>query len=149
MSTHRIDYRDGVTSRLLDRVAVNSDTGCWDFTGTISAGKYGSIYYDGKMRKAHRVAWAIFRAEDPGSRDLDHLCRNTRCCNPYHLDPVTRSENLRRSPLMDRNSHKTHCKRGHEFNAENTRVRPNGQRTCKTCMRMHIRNWRARNAVTS
>jgi len=145
MSLSRIDYRDGVMKRLLDRVSVSMDTGCWNYTGAISAGKYGSIYFDGKMRKAHRVAWAIFRAEDPGARDLDHLCRNTRCCNPYHLEPVSRSENLRRSPLMDRHSQRTHCIRGHAFTEENTRRRPNGHRVCKACMRMHGRNWRARN----
>ncbi len=98
------------------------------------------------MKKAHRVVWLLNRGPIPEGLDLDHLCRNTRCCNPVHLEPVTRSENLRRSPLMDNNSMKTHCLRGHEFTEDNTRVRPNGHRTCKECMRMHVRNWRKRNA---
>ncbi len=28
--------------------------------------------------------------------ELDHLCQNRRCVNPAHLEPVSRSENLRR-----------------------------------------------------
>jgi hypothetical protein len=34
---------------------------------------------------------------------LDHLCRNPKCVNPNHLEVVTRSENLRRSPLVGKN----------------------------------------------
>jgi len=30
---------------------------------------------------------------------------------------------------------RTHCKRGHAFTPENTYVRPNGQRTCRTCQK--------------
>ncbi len=37
------------------------------------------------------------------------------------------------------------CKRGHEFKPENTYVRPNGQRTCKTCKQASARKDRQRN----
>lgn len=33
----------------------------------------------------------------------------------------------------------THCKRGHEFTPENTYVKPDGRRTCRTCMRIRDR----------
>lgn len=36
---------------------------------------------------------------------------------------------------------KTHCKRGHEFNDENTR-RHNGRRTCRACARLRKQNKR-------
>jgi hypothetical protein len=138
---------------LLERIEEKytpANSGCWNWTGAISAGKYGSIFHQGRMQKAHRVMWTITRGPVPDGLDLDHLCRNTRCINPDHLEPVTRSENLLRSPLMDRNSHRTHCVRGHEFTEENTRRKPgNGHRVCKECMRMHLRNWRARNAIAS
>ncbi|MCH9731619.1 MAG: HNH endonuclease [Actinomycetia bacterium] len=35
-----------------------------------------------------------------------------------------------------RNARKTHCKRGHEFNDENTYVRANGTRLCLPCKRI-------------
>lgn len=44
----------------------------------------------------------------------------------------------------------THCKRGHEFTAENTYLSTNGTRHCRECSRMHDRKrnrdaayWRA------
>ncbi len=37
------------------------------------------------------------------------------------------------------------CKRGHQLKPENTYVRPNGQRTCKTCKQAYAREYRQRN----
>jgi hypothetical protein len=133
--------------RFWAKVSPEPNTGCWLWTGALSGSrKYGSFYYDGRMQKAHRVAYQIFVGPVPDGLDLDHLCRVPSCCNPDHLEPVTRSENLRRSPDMDRNSNKTHCCRGHKFTAVNTIWRTQGWRGCRACMNMHMRNWRERNA---
>ncbi len=37
------------------------------------------------------------------------------------------------------------CKRGHELKPENTYVRPNGQRECKTCKQASAREYYQRN----
>ncbi len=37
------------------------------------------------------------------------------------------------------------CQRGHELTPENTYVRPNGQRECKTCKQAYEREYRQRN----
>ncbi len=37
------------------------------------------------------------------------------------------------------------CKYGHKLKPENTYVRPNGQRTCKTCKQTYARAYRQRN----
>ncbi len=37
------------------------------------------------------------------------------------------------------------CKRGHELKPENTYVRPNGPRACKTCRQAYAREYRQRN----
>lgn len=143
-----LNHRGTIQERMASRHSRDDNTGCWNWTGALSAGKYGSIYYEGRMQKAHRVMWILTNGPVPTGLDLDHLCRNMKCINPAHLEPVTRAENLRRSPIMtNQNEGKTHCIRGHEFTPENTRFKPgSGHRVCKTCMRMHIRNWRARNA---
>lgn len=38
---------------------------------------------------------------------------------------------------------KTHCKHGHKFTKENTYVRPDGRRTCRTCKREQGRSQEA------
>lgn len=136
--------RGTIEQRLMSRVLKNENTGCWIWTGALSAGSYGSIFHEGRMQKAHRVSWRLNRGEIPDGLDLDHLCRVRRCVNPDHLEPVTRSENLLRSPLMDRYSHKTHCVHGHEFTPDNTRVMANGHRVCRSCQRINMHNSRAR-----
>jgi len=41
------------------------------------------------------------------------------------------------------------CQRGHELKPENTYVRPNGQRACKTCKQASAREYRQRNLEKS
>jgi len=60
--------------------------------------------------------------------------------NPYHLEPVTRSENLRRGIngdiLRSRGASITHCPSGHAYDETNTYIRPDkGTRDCLTCRR--------------
>ncbi len=65
----------------------------------------------------------------PDGIDLDHLCRNRRCINVAHLEPVTRKQNMERTPI----ALATHCLNGHEFTAETTYVKSNGCRSCRVC----------------
>lgn len=87
--------------RLAARVAIDFETGCWNYDGArvLNQG-YGAIaaLVDGKwkMRRAHRVMWEMHVGEIPAGLELDHLCRNKGCVNPDHLEPVTRAENTRR-----------------------------------------------------
>jgi Transcription factor WhiB len=41
----------------------------------------------------------------------------------------------RHAPAGHPNASKTHCKRGHPFDAANTYYAPDGQRRCRTCLR--------------
>lgn len=71
--------------------------GCVEYTGCINATGYGWIAKDGTQALTHRAAYELVRGPIPEGLTLDHLCRNTRCCNPHHLEPVTNSENVRRA----------------------------------------------------
>ena len=74
---------------------------CWIWTAAVTSRGYGSVKSRGSSRQAHLVVYEhIVRNGRPlrGKRcELDHRCRNRRCVNPAHLEPVTRSENNRRS----------------------------------------------------
>jgi hypothetical protein len=82
----------------------------------------------------------------PSGYELDHLCRNTSCVNPSHLEAVTHHENLSRSPLMGgwetTRKRPTRCPAGHDYDERNTRVY-GGKRQCVTCGRERKRAGRA------
>lgn len=108
--------------------------GCWNWTGRTNRpdGGYGVINLQGRKRVyAHRWSFEYHRAEIPEGLEIDHLCRNTICVNPWHLDPVTGAENMLRTPAAQSGF----CKRGHEYTPENTitLTSGNGRRKCRTC----------------
>lgn len=116
---------------------------CWRWTGGITAQGYGGFYYDGKEQLAHRDSYERFIGPVPDDLELDHLCKNTWCVNPEHLEPVTTRENcvVRANSPSGKNLRKTHCVHGHAFTPENTYFRRNPRRgmrqarTCRTCAR--------------
>lgn len=126
---------------------VKSD-GCWDWAGMIDAKEgYGRFGYQGRTVSAHRVAYELTVGPIPAGLVIDHLCRNRRCVNPAHMQPVTDRENILRGigPTAV-NSAKTHCLRGHEFSASNTRIDRLGKRNCRACDRD---SWRASHGTTA
>lgn len=134
----------GIT-RFTEKFKV-SEAGCWEWIAALDPNGYGRFGMPGatradwRMKLAHRVSYETFAGPIPEGLDLDHLCRNRSCVNPEHLEPVTRSENLRRSPLMARGQDKTHCPHGHEYSPENTRITKAGARACRTCERKRNRD---------
>jgi hypothetical protein len=72
-------------------------TGCWNWMWARYSDGYGMAAMPGNTtRQAHRVVYERFRGPIPGGMDLDHLCRNIRCVNPDHLEPVTQAVNTQR-----------------------------------------------------
>lgn len=112
------------------------ESGCWQWVGAEYPNGYGHFVVSNKPRISttpHRWSYERIVGRVPSGLDLDHLCRNRLCANPAHLEPVTRAENLRRSPIMGRaNSRKTHCPAGHEYAGENLYVVA-GRRQCVAC----------------
>lgn len=117
--------------------AVEDENGCWVWGRSITDKGYGTITGEGGANlKAHRVAYELTRGPIPTGLELDHLCRNRACINPEHLEPVSHRENvLRGMAPTSANAVKTHCPRGHEYDAKNTRQTNTGGRRCRACHR--------------
>lgn len=149
--------------RLFSR-GVPGRNGCIIWTGcTNPVTGYGQFSIEDRPEAggyAHRAAYLLVKGEIPEGYVIDHACHNRdpectggtfcihhRCINPHHLDAVTQSENRVRSPhtKTSGNGRRTHCKFGHEFSPENTRIRASdGARTCITCHRRRQREFNTR-----
>ena len=114
---------------------------CWRWVGSKGGSKSRYIRFTlggryGKAVLAHRFSYGLANGPIPDGLTIDHLCRNTQCVNPDHLEAVTMGVNvLRGNTITAENAAKTHCNRGHEFTEENTRIEGKGLRRCRTCRR--------------
>jgi hypothetical protein len=84
------------------------------------------------ITRAHRWSYEYFIANIPSGLDLDHLCRNRACVNPWHLEPVTNEVNVKRGADARR---KDECHNGHPFSEANTYINTASRRVCRTCAR--------------
>lgn len=131
-------------SSIHPKISVSSD-GCWLWEGHLNHGGYGLASIDGKQRRLHRVAYELLVGPIPDGLVLDHLCRVRHCCNPEHLEPVTRRTNtLRGVGPAPAKAAQSHCVNGHELAGDNLYIHPQrGTRNCRTCMRETARRRRA------
>jgi hypothetical protein len=65
---------------------------CWPWTLSQHLG-YGTVGWDGRNRKAHRVAFYLANGRWP-SEDALHHCDNPSCCNPSHLFEGNQAANM-------------------------------------------------------
>lgn len=131
-NTQEVYSLDDLPARMAAKITITL-TGCWQWTGAVQSKGYGSIGQGGRTFLTHRVAYELLVGEIPTDRQIDHLCRNKRCCNPAHLDVVTAAVNCSRTPQAT----KKHCIRGHALTGKNLiiKVQPSGRtiRNCRTC----------------
>lgn len=125
--------------RVRRKLTVSSHDECWLWAGCVT-NHYGTVGWQGKPLRPHRLVWQLLRGEIPEGLECDHLCRNKLCCNPDHIELVTHLENMRRRPAdliaiarkaATYNRVKTHCPNGHEYDY----IDPRGHRGCRKCRR--------------
>ncbi len=64
---------------------------CWPWMAHVSQGGYGRFRINGESVTASRLAYEWTFGDRP--LQVDHRCRNRRCCNPNHLRSATPKQN--------------------------------------------------------
>lgn len=82
---------------------------CWEWQAATFKGGYGSFCGEGRRTVlAHRWAYEHMIAPIPEGLTVDHLCVNPPCVNPYHMDLVPLSVNVRRQTKPRGENHHNH-----------------------------------------
>lgn len=143
-----IDRKIALALRLWSRVDKQS-VDCWIWKGAKTDKGYGLINIAGHCTTAHRLAYEITYGPVPEGLTVDHLCFNTSCIRPDHLEAVTLRENiLRGNGFAARQARQTHCLRDHPLNEANTYQYGN-HRLCRPCRALASQRLRARQGVTT
>lgn len=115
-------------------------TPCWEWIaanckgygrfGLVSTGYYQKV----KVVVAHVWAYEYCIGPKPDGCELDHLCRNVACVNPWHLEAVAPIVNNYRSRSVGSvNAGKINCIHGHPLKGSNLIIERDGSRKCRTC----------------
>ena len=154
--------------RLMGYVDVRGETECWPWTYSLHPAGYGilAVHEDGKpgpKRLAHRKVYELLVGPIPDGRTIGHVCHDNDpdcpggvcphrlCCNPAHLEPQTRAENVLagKGPSAV-NGRKTHCSKcgrmlaGDNLSISRRKDTKRGiSRSCKACNNARLRRYRA------
>ena len=124
------DHEVELTEKFWDQITVPEDykVGCWIWNGKTFSNGYSRWNAHDRGYAAYRLTFSHYRGEIPEDNEIDHLCQNRICVNPYHLEPVTSEENKKRH-----HAGVTHCPKGHAYTEANTYRSKEGHRRCRTC----------------
>lgn len=123
--------------RFWGKVAIAGPDECWLWQAATSGEGYGLFFFDGKARKAHRIAYELAVGGIPAGHVVDHVrargCSSKSCVNPAHLEAVTHAENVVRGRAGALNRAKGSCAHGHPLSGANLYTTPDGRRMCRRC----------------
>jgi hypothetical protein len=131
----------------VDKLTLKESSGCWVWTGAKTANRprrknapatrgYGAITINKRPFYTHRLSFLIHNGYLTQGLVIDHLCGNTLCVNPSHLDETTNKHNLHKSPNFSANNsnkyaQKSVCKYGHK--------RKPGAGKCMACYKAKLK----------
>lgn len=83
---------------------------CWNWIAGIFITGYGVFHlgYKDETKKttvtirSNRMTYMLTKGDIPLDTEVQHLCNNRKCCNPYHLKLGNKSENMQYMVECDR-----------------------------------------------
>ena len=102
---------EDLPARLVAKIKIDG-WGHWIWTGFIGQDGYGRTSHElafgqryrsngkkcgGRVMSSHRVVYELFKGRILEGLQIDHRCEVKLCCNPDHLQAVTRSVNILRA----------------------------------------------------
>lgn len=106
LSPLRYAHEHGDNAGIIDALKDGSTitpSGCWEWKRIDKDGYARGIVGNGVSRGLHRVALEAKYEAPLGEQAAHHMCANTKCVNPDHLQPVTYRENT--AEMLARNSY--------------------------------------------
>jgi len=102
--------RQPIKERLIRYTQIDSNTGCWNWSGYRDRDGYGNINIGRSPHQAHRVSYSEYKGSFDESLQVRHICDNPSCINPEHLELGTHRDNMRDKKIRDRVKGERHPK---------------------------------------
>lgn len=139
--------RNDVIERASNRfwLKVDKTSDCWVFLPATKGAKpkYGNFSVDDRkghprlQMLVHRYAWLDVKGTIDDSLTLDHLCKNTICVRPSHLEEIPLGENVSRAWRG-----REVCRNGHVYADVGRRAVGDGWFACKGCSAVSDKRYR-------
>lgn len=103
-------------------VDIRASDECWNWKLSVDRYGYGKVKINHTAYISHRIAYQLIYGSIPENKHILHNCDNTRCCNPYHLRPGSRAQNMQDMISRGRQATTTRQRKLNQEKADSIRI---------------------------